>query len=202
MKRKAALVTGRSQPRRWRGSASAELGGRLPGHATKHRARGEAGTAGIVVEEQPTDDLPRCVQPADRSALVDTTSALSGVIRRPPKVNVMPQVTWKATYGASSRRLAQFDFRTASPRVPLPSFTDGSNGTSVITAALYSATWARNASGSTPSSLTASSSSVSACTLVTCRIRYSSRRRSTTLLSKTCHANCAGCARIRLPYLA
>ena len=60
----------------------------------------------------------------------------SVVTLRPPKVKVMPQVMAKASKGGVSRVWAQFDFGTSSPLVPRPSSTAGSNGTSVMTAAL------------------------------------------------------------------
>ena len=101
-----------------------------------------------------------------------------------------------------SRGLAQFDFGTASPSVPRPSFTVGSNATPVRTAALYAFTVRRNPAGSTSSSLPASASRVSAATLVTSRMRYSSRSRWATFASNTCHASCPGCSSTVRPYFA
>ena len=60
----------------------------------------------------------------------------------------------------------------------------------------------RKTSASTPSSMCANTSSVSACALVTRRMRYSLRSNGAALASNTCHANMPGWRMIAPPYLA
>ena len=96
-------------------------------------------------------------------------------------------------------RLAQFDLTGKIPSVPRPSLTLGLNGTDTCTASLYRLTSPRNVSASTPSSLRASSSRVSAVTRVTCLMWYSSRSSPVTLASKICQANWRGWASTSRP---
>ena len=94
---------------------------------------------------------------------------------------------------------AQLDLGGVTPRVPLPSFTAGLNGTSLATAALNSRT-VRAKPATSISSLRASSSTVAASALVTSRIRYSSRRMSTTFWSKIWNAVRRGWPSTARPY--
>ena len=85
--------------------------------------------------------------------------------------------------------LAQFDLLIARPSVRRPSLTLGLNLMPVRTALLYALIVSSARSAFTSSSFLTSSSSVSARTLVTCLIRYSSRSIGMIFLSKICQAN-------------
>ena len=52
---------------------------------------------------------------------------------RPPKVKVMPHVTWNASKGGLSIVLAQFDLGILRPEVQRPSLMFGLNGISLET---------------------------------------------------------------------
>src|SRR5437764_4525442 len=112
-------------------------------------------------------------------------------MRNPPNVNVTPQVVQYASNGGFSTAIAQLVFGGSMPTVPRPSLTVGLYGTSRCTAALNSATVRKNrglSTGAYSAILSASSSIVLATTLVTWRMRYSSRLYGTVCWSKICQA--------------
>ena len=166
------------------------------GDLAEHRAVGESGAARVIEIEDTADQLACGIQAGNRFA----------VGRQYPRLGIDAQAPEgegdAASNGGVSSVFAQFDFGIASPLVERPSLTFGLNAMSVRTAALYALSSASAASGSTSSSLVTSSSSVSAVTLVTWRILYSSLSCALTLASKICQANCPGCLRITPPYLA
>ena len=110
-------------------------------------------------------------------------------MRSPPNVKVRPHVTRNAENGGVSIGIAQFVLSGPRPLVRRPSSTLGSNGTLRSTAALNSLIVASAPSVCTSSMRAQSSSMLSAVTLVTWRMRYSSRCRCSVLASKTCQAN-------------
>ena len=127
-------------PKCYRDNSNAlrRLGGALPAVVPAIRpntAPASAGAAGIVEVEQAADQFAGRIQAGDGAPSVSMTRALVSIFT-PPKVNVTPQVTAYASNGGSSTVFAQFDLGIASPRVPRPSLTLGSNGTSVLTAVL------------------------------------------------------------------
>src|SRR3954469_9860354 len=98
--------------------------------------------------------------------------------------------------------LAQFDLLTSRPTVQRPSLMLGLNLTPCFTAALNFLISSRNATGSTPSSLSANSSMVLADHFDKRLMRYSWRSIGTILPANTCQAKLLGWRSTIAPYFA
>ena len=160
-----------------------------PKHGAGHQPR----AAGVVVVEEPADQLAARRRARGSGCCSQSITCAS---RRDPQPAERERDAASSPrsprYGGVSSGSAQFDFGGAMPFVRLPSFTAGLK----CPAGPRRCTRASSATNPSTSisSLRASSSRVSASALVTSRMRYSSRSRCTTFWSKIWKAARRGCS--------
>ena len=167
----------------------------------EHRAAGEAGTARIIEIEDATHQLAGGIQPRDWFAahIQNTRRSINLQPAEGERDATGNVVGFK---GRSIERVGPVRFVDRKALGAAPILDVRIERDLCLNGGVVAATSALAACTLTPSSLSNSSSSVSALTFVTCFIRYSSRSRWSTLPSNSCQANCPGCSRIIRPYLA